>query len=120
MKSILTALAVVTLVGCSATSGNKQLSSDKLNQIVPAKTTRAELIKWFGDPMTVGIDENGMASAGWVHVRAVAGPFAVDVKQQILAVNFDTNNVVKSFTFTDPIKSTNGAPTIRATSPRGN
>ena len=104
MKTLLFLLCL--LCGC-ATGGGPQLSADKLGLLKPNQTTRQEMVQWFGEPLTVGMDSSGKSSATWYHTRIIAAPFYADVKNQMLVGIFETNNVLLHFTLTDKIKATN-------------
>ncbi|HXG46820.1 MAG TPA: hypothetical protein VNO52_04285 [Methylomirabilota bacterium] len=102
------ALGLCALVAGCASVG-QQMSADKIAAIKPGTTTRAEMVDWFGEPTTVGLDASGVESATWHHAHIIAAPFYSEIKQQVLVAQF-TNSVVKAFVVTDQIKETNAPP----------
>ena len=120
MKALPATFLVFTLAllaGCSFGS-RQQLGSDKLALIKPGTTTRPEMIQWFGEPTSVGMDFAGKASAIWHHSRITSVPFYTDLKQQMLVAVFETNHVLLNFTLQDDIKATNGPTRPPAKSPK--
>ncbi len=68
------------------------------------------MIEWFGEPLSVGMDLSGRASATWSHFQMTAAPFYSDLKTQMLVGIFETNNVLIHYTLSDQIKKTNAPP----------
>jgi len=101
LPCILAAAALLT--GCTFSNGSQKMSADKLSQIKPGVTTRADLIQWFGSPVSQGLDESGQASFNWYHAEATSGLMTVHMKNQMLTVIMTTNDVVKKFVLTDDL-----------------
>ncbi|MGD0589881.1 MAG: hypothetical protein ABSA44_03665 [Bacteroidota bacterium] len=89
------------LIGC-ASSGTK-LQSDKLEKIKLGVTTRAEMIQWFGSPMSQTLDTNGKVAAMWYYNHVQSLVFSMDIKKQMLSVLFDTKDVVEKYTLIDDV-----------------
>ena len=102
MKTILCLLAIALMIcGCVSQVGT-QMSADKLAQIKPGQTTRAELVQWFGSPISQGLDDSGRAQFNWYYCEVHPG-FTMKMKNQMLSVIVGTNNVVEKFVVTDGV-----------------
>ena len=107
MKPILIVLAAcILLAGCSSV-GNK-IDMTQVTNIKKGVTTRAEMERMFGAPMTVSLMPDGRTMAMWFYSKASnnAQNFIpvvnlvqtkIDTQSQSLQVFFDANGVVESF-----------------------
>ncbi len=70
-KTPLTSLVLLAVLflggGCATATVNtgKAFDSTKVHQIEKAVTTRAELIAWFGEPISRSIDSQGLEKLVW-------------------------------------------------------
>ena len=92
---------LLTLGGCA--SSGTALKADKLAQIKPGITTKAEMLEWFGSPMGQSLDTSGKLVMNWYYVRVQSYIFQVGTKIQMLSVLFDTNDVVEKFSLVDDV-----------------
>lgn len=63
------ALSGTMISGCAATYGQK-IEADKVSQIVKGKTTRDELVSWFGQPMQTVMMPDGGRTMYFVYYRS--------------------------------------------------
>ena len=102
MKKFYGSLAILSLaflIGCAYSTGT-QMDATTLQKIKLGTTTKAELLEWFGSPMTQALDTNGKTALTWYYGKAQT--FG-DFKKQMLSVVLDTNNIVEKFTLTDDV-----------------
>ena len=76
------------------------MDASNLQKIKPGTTTKAQMLEWFGAPMSQALDTNGKTALIWYYGKAQT--FG-DFKKQMLSVVLDTNNVVEKFTLTDDV-----------------
>ena len=98
----------VQFVAC-ASVGTK-MDATALAKITPGTTTKAEMLEWFGSPMSQSLDTSGKLVMMWYYNEAQSYIFHIDLEQQILSVLFDTNDVVEKFSLVDDINKTQEAP----------
>jgi outer membrane protein assembly factor BamE (lipoprotein component of BamABCDE complex) len=104
MKTLIKAVPFLFLVFLAAcASSGTQLQADKLAKIKPGVTTKAEMLQWFGSPMSMSVDANGKVVVVWFYTRVQSLVFSVDIKKQMLSVLLDTNDVVEKFTLIDDV-----------------
>jgi outer membrane protein assembly factor BamE (lipoprotein component of BamABCDE complex) len=108
--STLLLLSSFLITGC-VSSGSRQMSVDHISSLKPGETTRTQMVHWFGQPFSVGIESSGRSTAVWHHTKVISVPFYFNLQQQVLAAVFETNNVLFAFTVSDQIQQTNSAPT---------
>jgi len=102
MKTVIIVFVVVVLMaGCASTG--KMLDTDKLTQIKPGVTTKAEMIEWFGSPFSQVLDTSGKLVLLWYYNKVQSYVFTFDLKQQMLSVLFDTNDVVEKLSLIDDV-----------------
>lgn len=77
--AILGAVAL-PLAGCASTYGEK-IEADAVAKIVKGKTTRTEVVDWFGQPMQTVINPTGGRTMMFVYYRATLGGFVKTVGQ---------------------------------------
>ncbi len=85
---------IFLLAGC--VSVGREFPTPTSEMIKSDVTTRAELLKLFGSPTQVGI-ENGDQTWTWLHVRA--GAVGQTLSKE-LHVKFNERGVVKSYSYT--------------------
>ncbi|MEO0797538.1 MAG: hypothetical protein AAFX93_20520 [Verrucomicrobiota bacterium] len=109
MKILYSILMCLLIVGC-ATSG-KEINVAQVENIEKGKTTYTEMVEMFGPPQWGGL-VNGNRAANWYFMRTAShgknfipiyGAFdsSMDVDHQRLDVQFDENDVVENFVFSD-------------------
>jgi len=95
------------LVGSEFTSSGPADSTDfdagRVPYIVKGKTTRAEVLQWFGKPggyyVYPMIKTPGMQAAVYAHVETRGTAFNLRVSRKVLIVTFDTKGVVSDVEF---------------------
>ena len=85
---------ILLLAGC--VSVGREFPTPTPAMIQDGVTTRAELLRRFGSPTQVGI-EDGDQTWTWVHVRASG--LGLPVSKE-LHVKFDERGLVKSYSYT--------------------
>lgn len=103
MKQILLLLLIIGLMAGCATGGSQRMDAGRLSQIEPGKTTKAELLAWFGSPISQGMDTDGKMVMNWHHVRAQSYGFHTDVKSQMLSVVLSASGIVEKFSLVDDV-----------------
>lgn len=88
------ACLILFLAGC--VSVGREFPTPTSEMIKNGFTTRAELVKLFGSPTQVGI-EDGDPTWTWVHVKA--GGFGQPLSRE-LHIKFDARGLVKSYSYT--------------------
>lgn len=118
MKNIIIAIAIsaICLSGC-ATVG-KEVPQSSVNQIEKGKTTKSEIIKIFGQPLTTYFDASGrlvftymsskVSPTAWNFIPLVNIVHSeMKTKNQFLCIVFSKNEIVENYSFTNsdtPIK----------------
>jgi hypothetical protein len=105
--------SVVSLSGCgSATYGNR-IESNAVATIIKGKTTKAELIQMFGQPMQTIIMPDGGRTLYFIYYRSTLGSALKPMAQVLtgknsqaktgtnLQVILDSHDVVKDYDFQD-------------------
>jgi len=87
---------LLLLAGCI--SYGREFPTPTPEAITNGVTTRAELLKLFGSPTQVGL-EDGDQTWTWIHVRAGAG----QTLSKQLHVKFNERGVVKSYSYTSSL-----------------
>lgn len=100
---ITNALMLCTFLAGCASSG-QQMSQEQLAQIHPGQTTKTQMVKMFGQPLSQAYGTEGKLSATWFYVHV--GPFGTGMKQQNLAVLFDEQERVEKYTISDNVNKT--------------
>lgn len=95
---ILTA-ALLILAGCATTG--KRFDSSLVGNIQKEKTTKQEILKWFGEPTSTSVDSSG--SEVWRYsyqeipvATMFLGVFGPEGKQETLVIKF-SGEVVEEF-----------------------
>lgn len=118
MASVFSCLVAVMLLGggCHSSSHGTKMEQTKLDQIQKGKTTRTEMIAWFGTPHNNGRDQDGQATSTWIysqHDTKVKGksfiPYAGmfmggaegTTETQTLMAWFDSTGVVQRYNLND-------------------
>jgi hypothetical protein len=87
---------LLLLAGCI--SVGREFPTPTPEAITNGVTTRAELLKLFGSPTQVGL-EDGDHTWTWIHVRAGAG----QTLSRQLHVRFNERGVVKAYSYTSSL-----------------
>ncbi len=82
------------LAGCGLLVVGREFPSPGPNMIQPGKTTKADLLRFFGDPYQVGIDTGDLT---WSWLYGKKGSQGEVTKE--LTVRFDAGGLVKSYSF---------------------
>ena len=100
MKKLTLLLLPFFLAGCASVGNEMDMS--QMDNIEKGETTKAQLLEWFGSPMTVGIDSEGQTMATWIYSAAKSNLIGkMETRLQQLVVIYDENDVVKQFTFNE-------------------
>lgn len=106
------AVALLMTLGCHSTSHGTKMDQAKLDQIQKGKTTKSEMITWFGPPASIGRDDTGQQTATWMYASSdtkvkgstfipYAGMFMGGAtgtsESQTLFATFDSNNVLQKY-----------------------
>ncbi len=95
-KALLGVLLIAGLVaGCGGLKFGSDFPSPAKEMLVTGKTTKADLLRFFGEPHQVGLD-TGDPTWAWTYARISAGQ---ELTKQ-LTVRFDEKGLVKSYSFT--------------------
>lgn len=94
---IMSVLLMGMLSGC-ASSGRKMEQLD-LQQIAIGTTTKDDMIRLFGSPVSQSYGTEGKLTMLWHYIYV--GPFGVGLKQQSLAVLFDQQEKVEKYNLVD-------------------
>ncbi len=92
---IFTVLLLMTCWGC-ASSGH-QMSQTQVSNIVIGQTTKEDMMRAFGAPISQSYDSDGKLIMLWQYMHV--GPFGTGIKQQTMSVLFDENEVVEKYNF---------------------
>ena len=98
LAALMSVLALaVSLTACSALSTGREFASPKPGaEIKNGATTKADLLRMFGDPTQVGM-KDGDQTWTWYYFQKGSGK-AGDLSKQ-LEVTFNGQGVVKSYSF---------------------
>ncbi|MEK6666525.1 MAG: hypothetical protein AABZ20_08900 [candidate division NC10 bacterium] len=88
-------LIAALLAGCGGLKFGSDFPSPTKDMLVVGKTTKADLLRFFGEPPQVGLD-TGDPTWAWTYVQA----FADKEFSKQLTVRFDEKGTVKSYSFT--------------------
>jgi len=92
---ILSILALLLLAGCVSVKFGRDFPSPDAKWIVIGKTDRYGLVRMFGEPFQIGL-ENGDTTWRWFYGQRDAG---TEVSKD-LTVRFNSDWMVKSYSFT--------------------
>ena len=94
-RRLINLLLIATLVAaCGGLKFGSDFPSPTKDLLAVGKTTKADLLRFFGEPHQVGLD-TGDPTWGWTYVQA----FANQEFTKQLTVRFDGKGVVKSYSF---------------------
>ena len=82
------------LAGCGGLKFGSNFPSPTRDMLVVGKTTRADLLRFFGEPHQVGLD-TGDPTWAWTYARVLGSQ---ELSKQ-LTVRFDERGTVKSYSF---------------------
>ena len=88
-------LIAALLAGCGGLKFGSDFPSPTKDTLVVGKTSKADLLRFFGEPHQVGLD-TGDPTWAWTYVQA----FADKEFSKQLTVRFDEKGAVKSYSFT--------------------
>ena len=88
-------LIATLLAGCGGLKFGTDFPSPTKETLVVGKTTKADLLRFFGEPHQVGLD-TGDPTWGWTYVQA----FTNQEFTKQLTVRLDERGAVKSYSFT--------------------
>ena len=88
-------VALVLLAGCVTVRFGRDFPSPEARWIVNGKTDRYGLVRMFGEPYQMGID-NGDTTWRWFYGQRDAGAET----SKDLTVRFNADGIVKSYSFT--------------------
>lgn len=89
--------ACVAVSGCA--SSGKQIDHANVAKIKIGVTSKEEMYKLFGPPLSQSFGSEGKLTMLWHYV--FVGPFGTGMKQQNLAVLFDQNEKVEKYNVVD-------------------
>ncbi|RWU21319.1 hypothetical protein DM813_19220 [Pseudomonas alkylphenolica] len=98
MLKLVAVLFMSLLLGACASSGQK-ITPDLITQIEPGKTTVSQMNDLFGAPASQSYSSDGKLAMTWMYV--FVGPFGTGMKQQSLAVLFNTDSTVEKYNVID-------------------
>ena len=87
-------LIAALLAGCGGFKFGSDFPSPTKDLLVVGKTTKADLLRFFGEPHQVGLD-TGDPTWAWTYAQIFANG---EVSKQF-TVRFDDKGVVKSYSF---------------------
>ena len=94
-RRLINILLIATLLaGCGLLVVGADFPSPTKDMIQAGKTTKADLLRFFGEPYQVGID-SGDLTWRWFYGKKYSGG---DISKD-LTVRFDAKGVVKSYSF---------------------
>src|SRR4051812_15947115 len=96
LKAAATLLICLFLANCA--SSGRNIDDAAAASISPGKTTKAEMIKAFGQPRGQAFDASGKLQMNWIYVHV--GFAGIGGEQKILSVLFDQNDVVEKVSYT--------------------
>ncbi|MBI3016146.1 MAG: hypothetical protein HYY65_14040 [Candidatus Tectomicrobia bacterium] len=96
---ILTSLLLI-LAGCAATTG-RRFDSSLVDNIQKERTTKQEILKWFGEPLSASVDSSGSEVWRYSYQEIPAstmflGVLGAEGKQETLIIKY-SRDVVKEF-----------------------
>jgi len=97
-RAVGTLLIVAFLAACGGLKFGSDFPSPTKDMLVVGKTSKADLLRFFGEPHQVGLD-TGDPTWGWTYVQA----FADKEFTKQLTVRLDDGGVVKSYSFTSSL-----------------
>jgi hypothetical protein len=96
LRPLLAVLLAATLVGgCGGLKFGSDFPSPTRDMLMVGKTTKADLLRFFGEPHQVGLD-TGDPTWAWTYARVLADR---ELSKQ-LTVRFDEKGMVRSYSFT--------------------
>ena len=95
-KIVVIILCSVLLAACAT---GRQMSQNQIEQIVAGQTSKSEMIRMFGPPLSQSYSSDGKLMMSWFYTRV--GPFGVGMEMQQLAVLFDDAGRVDKFNLVD-------------------
>jgi hypothetical protein len=93
-RVVLSAVLLIVLAGCGLLVVGWDFPSPTRDMIQAGKTTRAELVRFFGEPYQVGIDSGDLTWSWFYGKKHSQGELTKE-----LTVRFDEAGVVKSYSF---------------------
>lgn len=97
MKKVFTLVAVCLLAACS--TFGKPVTQAQLDQIQQGVTTKDDLLRSFGKPLTVTKNSDGTQIMSWGYAKV--GFAGSSYSNQALSVVLDSSGKVTSFTSSD-------------------
>ncbi|MBI4590514.1 MAG: outer membrane protein assembly factor BamE [Candidatus Rokubacteria bacterium] len=88
-------LIAALLAGCGGLKFGSDFPSPTKDMLVVGKTTKADLLRFFGEPHQVGLD-TGDPTWAWTYAQV----FTNQELSKQLTVRFDEKGTVKSYSFT--------------------
>ena len=73
MMAALLAASTLPLAGCMSATYGQKIESGKVAEIVKGKTTKDELLAWFGQPMQSVMMPDGGRTMYWVYSKQTIG-----------------------------------------------
>ncbi|MFA5088689.1 MAG: outer membrane protein assembly factor BamE [Candidatus Omnitrophota bacterium] len=109
-KFCLCVFVLLAFVGCATTSHfveGRNFDENKMKNIVKGSSTKADILKLYGEPIDKGIDEK--YNENWVYLYAETDSqynawttdSKADRRVKKLIVVFDEKDVVRNFVFSD-------------------
>lgn len=100
-KYIFTLFSLITLVSCSTIHIGRDFQLQTFtNNVRLAITTKEQITKWLGNPMSTGISQkaDGKQLVEWDYFYGTGQlPNMKDAKLKTLKIRFNTNGVVHSY-----------------------
>lgn len=101
---ILLLTCLLSVAGCL--SSGQDIRPEQVAQIVKGKTTEADLVRMFGQPVARGVDNNGCRYLNWSRTQIndpwlVPLPVPQPIEQKALSVTLGPDGTVKDFYMSD-------------------
>ena len=93
--TVLLLILVLLATACGGLTFGREFPSPTAQMIRAGQTTKADLLRMFGEPNQVGLD-TGDQTWAWTHASISEGK---ELTKQ-LTVRFDDRGLVRSYTFT--------------------
>lgn len=102
-RPYLALLGILALIcaSCATAHSGKRIRQYNVSEIVKGTTTRADIERTFGKPMTVSLNSEGKPLYYYSYTEVESVAFSNKMRLQTLAIMFDQNDVVETYVFND-------------------
>lgn len=95
MRTIVAATLIsVLLTGCAVVG--KRITDAQMQQVIPGKTDRQDLVALFGNPISETLDSDGNRTLGWSYVNT--GFLGIGTEIQSVGIQLGPDGTVSRFT----------------------